>query len=483
MLVFEVSLLITTALFLLFNQKVHAKLDQKTIIGLLATLLILHFIIDGYRWQMIPSYLMWLFAMIAAIWPTEKASSKFIKTSKILGIALLFGLAYALPSIFPIFELPKTTGPYAVGTTDILLETDRDEVITPDVSDTRRLMIKAWYPTNASEGEHDPYIDKGGRNGFAQKYGLHPSMLHYLDKIETHIYKDAELANDQFPVLIFSHGYHSKANGYYALLSEVASQGYVIFSVNHTFESTGTTFPDGSEVYFNNEYARKIEENTWETINPVVDAFREGLDYEERHPIVQKALVSYFAKDIIKRWADDIVNVVDEIDRWNQSGLFKDRLDATNVGVFGHSRGGGAAGESLLIDSRIQAGANLDGIQWGQIVNTQFQKPFLFLSSDWPEDHEDLSQHAYANKSTAIFYEGILLQSGHSNFMDIPYMIPLQALNLAGDINPDLAFEITNKLVISFFDKYVKHKSVNLERIDSEYQQLEMEISVGDSLR
>ena len=482
MLVFELLLLITATLYITLSRAIHTKLEKKYVLGLLVFFLFAHFVFDGYRWQMVPSYIIWLFAIITAIRQPRKTSSKVISVAKGAGTALLFATAYVLPSLFPVFELPKTTGPFAVGTSDILLKTNRNEEITSNDTDKRRFMIKAWYPSNETEGEHDLYIDRAGRNGFAKKYGLPPAMLQYLDNVDTRVYKNAIVADETFPVLIFSHGYHSKANGYYALLSEVASQGYVIFAINHTYESTGTTFPDGTEVYFDNEYARKIEANTWETINPVVEAFQEGLNYEERHPIVQKALITYFAKDIIERWAQDIIDVVDELEEWSQAGIFKGRLDITNVAVFGHSRGGGAAGESLLIDSRIKAGANLDGIQWGQIVNTRFQQPFLFLSSDWPDDHENLNQHAYRNKSASVFYEGTLLQSGHSNFMDIPFMIPLQALNLAGDIEPDLAFEISNKLLVSFFDKYLKNKRINISRLASDYEQLEMSISVGDSL-
>jgi len=482
MLLFEILLLTSATFYIIFSRVIHTKLEKKYIIAILFILFIVQFVFDGYRWQIIPSYIIWLIAILTAIRQPEKSTSKIFNVAKISTFTVILFLALLLPSLLPIFELPKTTGPYAVGTTDILLETDRDEVITTDITDNRRFMIKTWYPTTDTNGEQDLYIDKAGRSGFAKKYGLPPSTLQYLDNIETNVYRGASVANNTFPVLIFSHGYHSKANGYYALLSEVASQGYVIFAVNHTYESTGLTFPDGTEVYFDNNYARMIEADTWETISPVIEAFQENLDFKERHPIVQNALTTYFAEDIIKRWARDIIDVVDMLDDWNQSGFFKGNLDISNVGVFGHSRGGGAAGESLLIDNRFKAGANLDGIQWGQIVNTRFKQPFLFLSSDWPDDHENLSQHAYVNRSESVFYEGILRQSGHSNFMDIPYIIPLQALNLAGDIDPNRAFEISNNLIVTFFDKYLKNENVNLEDLDTEYEELEMTISAGDSL-
>ena len=343
-------------------------------------------------------------------------------------------------------------------------------------------MLKVWYPSEVTQGETDPYADMGGRNGFAQKYGLLPSMLDYLNKVETHVFREVEIADGTFPVLIFSHGYNSKANSYYALLSELVSHGYVVFAINHTYESSGSTFPDGSVAYFDYEYAGRIESGTWKDMEPVIEAFKKDLSFEDRHPIVQKGLTTYFVRDMVERWAEDITDLVNELDAWNETGFFKGKLDLDNVGVFGHSRGGGAAGESLLVDERIKAGANIDGVQWGRIVDTAFQKPFLFLSADWPAEHEDLNAHAYVNKSTSVFYEGMVRNSAHSNFMDIPFMIPVKALSQAGEIDPDLAIEITGKVVTSFFDKHLKQEEIDLNALNSEYEMLELNVFKGEAL-
>jgi hypothetical protein len=432
---------------------------------------------------MVPAYFLWLIAFITALLKPVQKSSIFLRIVKIIGLVVILALSVALPSMFPVFELPQPTGPYQVGTKDILLQLDREEVITGDKTDQRTIMIKAWYPSNETDGEEDLYIDKGGRNGFAQKYGLPPAIFDYLDKIETHVYKDVEMADETFPVLIFSHGYNSKANGYYALLSELVSQGYVVFAINHTYESTGTTFLDGTEVYFDYGYAAQIESGTYQIVEPVRAAFKNGLSFEDRHPIVRQALTTYFVKDMVERWALDIEDVINELDEWNAEGFCKGRLDLSNIGVFGHSRGGGAAGQSLLIDDRIKAGANIDGVQWGQIVDTIFQKPFLFISADWPPEHEDLNAHAYVNKSSSYFYEGMIFHSAHSNFMDIPFMIPLKALSQAGEIDPYLGIEITGKLLTAFFNKHLKKEEVDLVMLDSDYEMLELEVFTGDSIK
>jgi predicted dienelactone hydrolase len=478
----ELLLLIASSAYMVLYRLINRNLNKLYVMGLLVLVLVIHLVFDGPRWQMIPAYVLWLIASITAMVPSDRKPAIVLRVLKITGLLVLLALSIALPSALPVFDLPQATGPYAVGTMDINLTLDREEVITADKTDSRSLMIKAWYPSKEQGGEMDPYVDPAGRNGFAQKYGLAPSMLNYLNKVETNVYRNTQMADETFPVLIFSHGYNSKANGYYALLTELASHGYVVFAINHTYESTGSTFPDGTMKYFDYAYASQIESGTWGTMEPVIEAFKSGLSFEDRHPIVREGLTTYFVRDMVERWTQDIVDVVSELDAWNSSGFFEEKLDLSQVGAFGHSRGGGPAGEALLVDGRIKAAANIDGVQWGQMVDTVLQKPFLFLSADWPAEHENLNQHAYVNRSTSVFYEGMVLQSGHSNFMDIPFMIPLRALSQAGDIDPDLGMEITRAVVTSFFDKHLKNKAVDMNALNAEYEMLKLSVFTGDSL-
>lgn len=479
---FELILILLSALYAGLHRRITNYVKAPYVVGLLMTMLGIHLVAEGYRWQMIPGYLVWLIALGTALKQGHGPPSAIGRIFRSAVLLILLVPSLLLPYLLPVFDLPRPAGPYTVGTREIHLELDREEPITNDKTDTRQIMIKAWYPAAETGGEMDHYADPAGRNGFARKYGLPPFMLDYLDKVETHVYNNIPVADEPFPILIFSHGYNSMANGYYALLSEIVSHGYVVFAVNHTYESTGTTFPDGTNAYFDYEYKQKIESGTWETITPVIEAFENGLSFEERHPIVKKALTTYFARDIVERWAHDLVDVANQLETWNRTGFLEGKLDVSRVGAFGHSRGGGAAGEAVIIDSRIKAGANLDGVQWGQIVTTAFQKPFLFLSSDWPDDHENLIPHAYINRSKSVFYEGIILQSGHSNFMDIPYMVPLRAVSQAGAIDPDLAIEIATNAVLSFFDNHLKNKATDMHSLNSEYDFLELSIYKGDSL-
>jgi hypothetical protein len=61
-------------------------------------------------------------------------------------------------------------------------------------------------------------------------------------------------------------------------------------------------------------------------------------------------------------------------------------------------------------------------------------------------------------------------------------MIPVKPLSLAGAIDPDLAIEISGKLITSFFDKHLKNKDVDLSLLSSEYEMLELYVFKGDSI-
>ena len=195
--------------------------------------------------------------------------------------------------------------------------------------------------------------------------------------------------------------------------------------------------------------------------------------------------MDYFEGRVQDRWAQDMITALDLLETWNAKKVRSEgKLDLDRIGVFGHSVGGGSAGNLAMKDKRIKAAANLDGIQWGEKIDTTYSMPYLYVSADWPAEHEDINSHVYRNKSTDYFYESKLLKSGHPNFMDIPFMIPVQSLTGTGEIDPYLGNEIVTKLVTSFFDRHLKGEpGANPQDLARQYAQLEVRTYEGDSIR
>ena len=132
--------------------------------------------------------------------------------------------------------------------------------------------------------------------------------------------------------------------------------------------------------------------------------------------------------------------------------------------------------QALLDDNRIIAGVNVDGMQWGEMIDTKMTKPFALISSEWDSSHPNLNVHAYHNGSSSDFYNAKILNSGHSNFMDIPLMINLPFINEAGTINPNKAYKVTTKIVLQFFDMYLLDKPSNLLELANKYPELEIKL-------
>ena len=486
--ILEIVLLLSVTILPFVKRPLLKIIKKKPLSIILMVIFMIHLTMEGWRWQMIPIY----FLLLILIWRINSvneavpAKLTIARGAGYAGLIVLLLISWILPNFLPVFSLPEPTGKYQVGTHSIHLETNMEEPITKDVNDKRELMIKIWYPAkNIASAQQDPYLDKANRTSFINKYGggiLPPASMDYLDRIKTHVYQEAPIAEEIFPVLVFSHGYGSNASGYYALLTEISSHGYIVVNMNHTYESLGATFPDGSEKYFNYEFQAADGADAMKHIAPIKEAFEKNLSYDERHAIIREASQDYNVTKMVNRWAKDMMYTIDQLEDWNKSGFFKNRLDLDKVGVFGHSRGGGAAGQVTIKDNRIKAAANIDGIQWGEMMDTIYTKPFLYISADWPAEHQDINSHVYKNKSTEYFYETKILTAAHPNFMDIPFMVPVKSLAQTGDIDPELAIKITNDLVIAFFDKHLKNdKTAEPVKIADKYDLLEMTVYKGGS--
>lgn len=446
---------------------------------LIFTSLIIHLIFEGYRWQLIPIYILVGLISFCIYKEHRLFKGNWVKKSlKIIGITTLLLLGILLSNGFPFFDLPKPTGNYKVGSKYIHLKTNREETITSNTDDKRELMIKVWYPANIKKENKEPYLNDGDRISFANKYGMPNSIFNYLDYIKTNTYLEPKIANEKFPILIFSHGSYSKASGYYAIIEEIVSHGYIVLNINHTYESTGTLFPDGSLKLYNQEYDKKyistkeMGELAWNSSQN----YNNSKNEKERLAVSENILKNYIAADISKRWSKDIISVIDKLQDWNKNSFLANHLDISRIGVFGHSQGGSSIGQALLDDNRIKAGVNLDGVQWGEMIDKKLTKPFLLISSEWISPHPNFNKYAYKNGSTDVFYNAKIKNSGHSSFMDIPLMINIPPLNEGGTINKKEAYKIINKTVILFFDNHLKNKENDLLKLKEEFSSLEISI-------
>jgi dienelactone hydrolase len=290
----------------------------------------------------------------------------------------------ALPAtggVAPSFELAPPTGRAVVGITRLAVTTG-----------PRPLVVTVWYPASAPGAARRlaPYLGEAAALREVAGWGRNsaPLFLRHAGVI-THAHRDAAPARGRFPVILFSHGYLDLPSNYTALMEELASHGYAVFSVAHTGETMAVTLPDGqvSSVFkreggLDATPARVLGEwNDEDSVSARVTAARTSAEAES-------ILRGYLARipnsaEVVERWGTNLIAVVDALQRLNarQSGSpFAQRLDLTRLAAVGHSMGGVASVAFCARDARCRATINLDGTpQYGALIDHPAAVPVLMV--------------------------------------------------------------------------------------------------------
>lgn len=409
-------------------------------------LIIVHWLVEGYRWQMVPAYaltgVLFLLSVPRLRRPTPTPATRGWPTFIWNGLGLLFLLASAAPPVlFPVPVFPKPAGPYRVGTVSYYrVDEVRDEIYTTDPTDKRELMIQIWYPATPARGaKTGPWmagLDVAGPI-MADYINLPAFVLSHAKLVHTNSYPEAPVASASapFPIVIYSHGW----NGFRTIntnqMEALASAGYIAVGLDHTYGAMVTVFPDG-RVALNNPAA-----------------LPEGEGFKSASQILEAT------------YAADIQFVMDELERLNVSDpLLAGRLDVSRIGVFGHSTGGGATVLACAQDARCQAGLAMDA--WlepvpDEVIAESLTQPFLFMNSEpWAAGNNQplLDELLAGLKQTG--YRLTIRGTRHYDFTLLPLLTPLApALKLKGPIDGQRGMQLITDYLLAFFDKHLKGES------------------------
>ena len=149
------------------------------------------------------------------------------------------------------FNFPPLKGSNAVGTVAYhLIDKNRQETHAHDLNHPyRELMIQIWYPSQESKSQFPTAsYDADVTQLIRQRYGFSGYGAGY---IRTYAKHNALLSNTHacYPVVIISHGVSAMRTNHTAQAEELASHGYIVVSIGHTYASAITTFPDGRTVW------------------------------------------------------------------------------------------------------------------------------------------------------------------------------------------------------------------------------------------
>jgi len=450
-----------------------------------------HLIVEGYRWQMVPAYaLTTLLFLLGLTQSLGKKESSSVGRKLLNGIGLILGLvvfavAAALPALFPVFQLPEPSGEYAVGTTSfIFTDESRPEIFTSDPDDKRLVYVQVWYPAETTV-EMEPagmWVDPEKITpALASDFLVPEFVFSHFELIKSNSYLDAPFTAQEnpYPVLVFSHGYDV---GFFAQnmvqMEELASHGYVVFSVGHAYESSMVLDKQGqvigmSETQIDAFYQEAEETNElyaktyYATGDEQIQAARDWLDAA---PIGNRS---------VQIWAQDTQFALTQIEQMNLGQVespFTSRLDTARIGVFGQSFGGATAFQVCAVDSRCKAAINIDGTQWGTLLDTPLQAPFLMIYGETTDHLNDW----VLTTSPASGYSLRVNGASHINFTDFNLVSPLfkiPQLGILGEIDARQMERIMNAYILAFFNQTLKGSPSPLfEGISIDYPEVELKM-------
>lgn len=409
----------------------------------------------GAYWQLIPLYVATVIGWTGLLWFFRQRA--WMRGTLAAAIVCLLLATAAFACILPMFRLPKPTGPYKVGTCIVhLVDPVRMETHVSGPPQARQIMVQIWYPAS-------PH---GQRLASYRRRRETTLLSSYMSVLWTHSYKDAPVAasTNPFPVLLFNPAWQGQRTQNTYQTEDLASHGFVVAAIDHTYNSTPVAFPDGRVIW-----ATDIHDIT---------------DFD--HTTVAQQ-ISIANREVHVEAGDDILTLdyLSAEDSNPASQWFR-RVNADNAGAFGHSFGGAVAGQTCYQDSRVKAAIDEDGWMFGDVSSHGLDKPFLVMyeepvggSSEGSRERQlDAIDASNVHRSLRQFggYLVTILGTRHFNFADRSLYSPLRRLTDSGKIAPQRAHAIVESYTLQFFSHYLKGKPAPLlAAMQSPYKEVQFE--------
>ncbi|AIG76918.1 Conserved putative secreted protein [Amycolatopsis japonica] len=398
----------------------------------------------------------------------------------IAGLALAGGLATAAPAVAADqakLTAPALTGPYDVGTTDLhLVDPSRPDPWKPERR--RELMVTVTYPADRfADGPRAPWLAPGVGSVLDQVLASEDYLGLPAGSIDwASAKRRAELGvpvahGAPKPVTLFSPGFGGPRETYTAIVDDLASRGYVVVSLSHTYESAAVEFPGGR-------------------LETAVSG--EGPEF------MKKALDARVADS--RFVLDQLAKITrgqnpDAENRPLPRGLGWS-LDLSRVGAYGHSYGGFTAGETMVHDRRVDAGINLDGAMAsaigyppgsvyvpGEVTKRGLDRPFMLMGAEGTDETgkplEHTHRHPEFDRSWADFWANqrgwkrdLYLRGGstHMAYSDLQVVVPQLGSRVTpdkreaviGTIDPRRSVAAQRDYIGAFFDLHLKGRDRHL---------------------
>lgn len=418
----------------------------------------------GAYWQLIPLYAAVVLSVFA-LGRMTTSSRNWMHRLAATAVSCLLLLTATFTYVLPMFHLPKPTGPYAIGTrVEHLVDPVRMETHVAGPKLPREIMVQIWYPATPN---HQPLASYRMRRETTW-------LSSYMGVLQTHSYEDAAVATSgaPFPVLLFNPAWaaHRTQNTYQ--VEDLASHGFIVVGVDHTYNSGPIAFPDG-----------RIMQPT------------DGHDISDFQNTTVAQQFAFGGREVDIQAGDDVLalNAL-SVENLDPHSPFFRRVDANDAGAFGHSFGGAVAAEVCYQDPRVKAAVNEDGWMFGDVATRGLDKPYLVMNDDGPPvmavrlQSKDVQTRREAELTnididnlnrTFRTYGGYMVTvrgSRHFDFSDRSLYSPIRRLTEAGTISAVRVHEITEAYTLQFFEHALQGKAAPLLAADnSPYKEVQFD--------
>jgi dienelactone hydrolase len=340
--------------------------------------------------------------------------------------------------------LPEPTGPYPAGTASVwLTDTSRPDPWVPGMN-ARELMVSLWYPALPSDGRRARYMTPAESELQLTSRGITGIPPDTLSTVRTNAVSDARPAGRprSLPLVVLSPGFTNSRSTLTALAEDLASHGYVVAGIDHTYESHATAFPDGR----------------------VTTCLAREAPRRDRK------------EEVAAGRAADVGFVLDELTgahpAWPGAGL----IDPLRMAMAGHSAGGAAAIAAMLADSRIRAGIDMDGSTAAPIPDEGLARPFLFLGKQ--SNYTPGSGGAVTTlrdwkllRGAVITWERdwelltgwkrwlVVAGAVHASFTDLALLADQTGIDIGAGLSGARSLDITRAYVRAFFDQHLRGRA------------------------
>ncbi|CAL8316389.1 unnamed protein product [Merluccius merluccius] len=360
--------------------------------------------------------------------------------------------------------IPPAKGPNPVGCTDFMMDYT-----------TQGTFFRLYYPCQKMEqGEKPDWIPcREYFNGLADFMKINRTIsekiFNYLfGSFKIPAYLDAPFkSNEKCPVVVFSHGLGAFRTLYSAICAELASQGFIVASVEHRDESASATFTyrEMSDSEKNSETPHKPSSL------PVSPHLVEEWMY---YRTLQHGESEFQVRNRqVQQRADECIRALDKLFEVN-SGVqvenvlrsqfdwttLENSMDLCKIAAVGHSFGGATVIESLCKEVRFKCGIALD--TWmtplDEEIFPKVKQPIFFINSEKFQWAGNISQMKKLD-SAGIQRKMITIRGAvHQSFPDFTFLTGNwigKMMKLKGEIDPGVAMDLCNRASLAFLQRHL----------------------------